>query len=93
MSPRRMLGLCLSSLTGLAQAAASVPAAPFPAYQGWQEVSVQDWPAANARVGAIGGWRAYLREAQADDDQVPGVPATPVPEPAGGPTRDGEARR
>lgn len=41
--------------------AASVP---FNLYQGWRDDPLQDWREANARVGEIGGWRTYLREAQ-----------------------------
>lgn len=61
--------------------AASVPAAqaveppspetPFPApfntYQSWRDEPLQDWRQANERVGEIGGWRTYLREAQPGD--------------------------
>lgn len=44
------------------------PAAVFKTYQGWRNEPVQDWRAANERVGEIGGWRAYLREAQPGAD-------------------------
>ena len=37
---------------------------PFRHYQGWRDEPLQDWREANERVGAIGGWRTYLREAQ-----------------------------
>ena len=37
---------------------------PLKHYQKWRDEPVQDWSAANARVGEIGGWRTYLREAQ-----------------------------
>ncbi|OZA27226.1 MAG: hypothetical protein B7X93_09410 [Hydrogenophilales bacterium 17-61-9] len=37
---------------------------PFGAYQNWRDEPLQDWREANARVGEIGGWRTYLREAQ-----------------------------
>lgn len=39
-------------------------AVPFSQYQGWRETPLQDWRQANERVGEIGGWRSYLREAQ-----------------------------
>lgn len=43
--------------------------APFARYQGWRDEPLQDWREANERVGEVGGWRTYLREAQpaADD--------------------------
>jgi hypothetical protein len=37
---------------------------PFKHYQGWRDEPLQDWREANERVGANGGWRTYLREAQ-----------------------------
>ena len=45
------------------------PAAPppFKTYQGWRDEPLQDWRQANERVGEIGGWRTYLREAQPGD--------------------------
>jgi hypothetical protein len=42
--------------------------APFEHYQGWRDEPLQDWREANERVGAIGGWRTYLREAQQGGD-------------------------
>lgn len=48
-------------------AEAPVPEAantPLKHYQGWRDEPLQDWREANERVGAIGGWRTYLREAQ-----------------------------
>lgn len=38
--------------------------APFTRYQGWRDEPLQGWREANERVGEIGGWRTYLREAQ-----------------------------
>ena len=35
----------------------------FKPYQGWRDEPLQDWREANRRVGEIGGWRTYLREA------------------------------
>ena len=37
---------------------------PLGTYQNWRDEPMQDWREANARVGEIGGWRTYLREAQ-----------------------------
>lgn len=39
-------------------------AAPFEQYKRWRDEPVQDWREANDRVGEIGGWMTYLREAQ-----------------------------
>lgn len=47
-----------------AETAAPTRSAPFENYQGWRDESLQDWRQANDRVGEIGGWRTYLREAQ-----------------------------
>ncbi len=44
-------------------------AAPFDRYQAWRDATLRDWRQANDRVGEIGGWRAYLRESQADGEQ------------------------
>jgi hypothetical protein len=56
----------------VAQAAEAMPSAPlssspFKDYQTWRDESLQDWRAANDRVGEIGGWMTYLREAQQDN--------------------------
>ena len=42
--------------------------APFKHYQGWRDEPLQDWRAANERVGEVGGWRTYLREPQPPGD-------------------------
>ncbi|MBT9567437.1 MAG: hypothetical protein IV085_03985 [Thiobacillus sp.] len=42
---------------------ASAPT-PLSQYQKWQDAPVQDWAASNRRVGEIGGWMTYLRDAQ-----------------------------
>lgn len=39
---------------------------PFNQYQNWRDEPLQDWRAVNERVGEVGGWRTYLREAQGD---------------------------
>lgn len=72
--------LSLLAVPGLVSASSSRapdpadPAASTPAllhrpalrhYQPLQERPVGDWPAANRRVQELGGWRHYLREAQA----------------------------
>lgn len=38
---------------------------PLHTYQGYKEQPVQPWREANDRVGQIGGWRTYAKEAQA----------------------------
>ncbi len=55
------------------------------ALQGYRpnvEAAVGNWPAANAQVGRIGGWRAYAREAQ-QPETVPA--AAPLNTPAAQP--------
>lgn len=60
-----------------ARAAEAAPPAsdrsdPFRHYQRWRDAPLQDWRAANARAGELGGWRAYLRESQQDGDATEG---------------------
>lgn len=61
-----------SPLTPAAYAAEAAPpeaaAPPFRHYQGWRDEPLQDWREANDRVGAVGGWRTYLRESQQQND-------------------------
>ncbi|MFN3543281.1 MAG: hypothetical protein ACK4UX_00305 [Thiobacillus sp.] len=69
MSKTLFRGLALCACLLPAGAVAPVwaePAGPFQHYQGWRDEPVQDWRPANDRVGQIGGWRTYLREAQPD---------------------------
>lgn len=64
-----------------ADAAAPVPpliyASPFAGGRSVTDDQPTPWPAANADVGRIGGWRAYAREARA------ATPAVPASAPAG----------
>lgn len=46
---------------------AAMPTSGFGMYRKWREVPTADWKQANDRVGAIGGWMTYLREAQPSD--------------------------
>ena len=46
--------------------AASSPA--LDTYQKWRDEPIQDWTASNDRVGEIGGWLTYLRDAQKTED-------------------------
>jgi hypothetical protein len=71
----RVLSLACACMLGMpaaqaAETAASGQAAavPFQQYRGWRDEPLQDWREANQRVGEIGGWRTYLREAQQSDD-------------------------
>lgn len=74
---------CAWMLTAAAAQAAETPpmpmgtmqpsSHPFSQYQRWRGEPLQDWSAANKRVGDIGGWLTYLREAQQDGpDAAPG---------------------
>lgn len=53
----------------------------FRAYQPLGEQTVSPWAQTNAVVGAIGGWRAYAREAAQPDTP----PAAQTPAPGGKP--------
>ncbi len=60
----------------MAPPATAPVSAPFSQYQNWRDAPLQDWRAANGRVGEIGGWQTYLREAQQDRGGVdPGSPS------------------
>lgn len=48
------------------------PPAPFERYQGWREASPGDWRETNDRVGAVGGWRTYLRESHPEAESDAG---------------------
>lgn len=59
----------------VAQAAEAMPstpliASPFKHYQTWRDEPLQDWRASNDRVGEIGGWLTYLRDAQQGNDSA-----------------------
>lgn len=67
------LGVCAWVIARPAQAADPEPprqavSTPFEHYRGWRDEPLQDWRAANERVGEIGGWRTYLRESQPESD-------------------------
>lgn len=64
---------------------------PFANYKRYADQAVESWTAANDRVGLIGGWQAYAREAQAATQQAPSAPQSapqpsPKPAAAAGPT-------
>jgi hypothetical protein len=57
------------------QAAEAMPSgmlviSPFKHYQTWRDEALQDWRATNDRVGEIGGWLTYLRDAQQGNDSA-----------------------
>jgi len=54
----------------------------FAGYKALGETPLTNWREANDEVGRIGGWRAYLREAQ-QPEVVPGVPGAPLKPAAG----------
>ena len=53
----------------------------FDTYRAQRDVPLLLWRGANDRVGAIGGWRFYAREAQQGNGPSTGQP-TPAPAPA-----------
>jgi hypothetical protein len=68
-------------------AGATIPAldyrSPFTAYQADKPQEPQSWRAVNDRVGAIGGWRVYAREAQPPiPDLPPNSPSVGKPPPS-----------
>jgi hypothetical protein len=67
-----------------ADAQAAIPKlnyrSPFAAYQADRAEEPRSWREVNDRVGAIGGWRAYAREAQTATPTPPAaVPQAPTP--------------
>lgn len=57
----------------------------FGLYRPWQEQALGDWRALNDRVGRIGGWRTYLREAHAPEPASPATMTAPPMEPGATP--------
>ncbi len=53
---------------------------PIKAYQGYEDQPVQSWRKANDRVGQIGGWRAYAKEARTEAP-APTKDASPASDP------------
>ena len=56
----------------------------FDTYRAQRDVTLLPWREANDRVGAIGGWRFYAREAQQSNAPSTGQP-TPARSPAANP--------
>ncbi|MBC7600341.1 MAG: hypothetical protein H7238_15170 [Polaromonas sp.] len=74
-------GAHAQSPTQASPASASPPTefrSSFEGYQAHTEEKIINWKEANDRVGRIGGWRAYAKEAQ----QPSGGSAPPVAKPA-----------
>lgn len=57
----------------LTAARLSVPEyqSPLTGFQSFEDADLQDWKEANDRVGEIGGWRVYSREAFESEDEDP----------------------
>jgi hypothetical protein len=74
--------VCLLSSFAVAQTAVSYTS-PIADYQPFVDEKVTSWKAANDKVGQIGGWRAYAKEAQ-QPDNTPAAPpnAAPIQKPA-----------
>jgi hypothetical protein len=80
----RLFGLAACAWTAWVPAHAAEPpsaekifTASFKPYQGWRDEPLQDWRQANQRVGEIGGWRTYLREAQPEGGAGQDAPGHP----------------
>lgn len=57
-------------LSGLATAQTTVIyTSPIADYQPFVDGKITSWKAANDKVGQIGGWRAYAKEAQLPDNK------------------------
>jgi hypothetical protein len=64
------IGLALPAVHAVEPAPEQAPPTPFERYQAWRDAPLDDWRQANERVGEIGGWRTYLREAQQGDEAM-----------------------
>lgn len=89
LSRRLLPWLCLLAAgTALAAPAEKIRGNPPPtklqytsalaSYQGYTDQAVQSWREANDRVGRIGGWRAYAKEA-ATGQSAPDTPPAANP--------------
>jgi hypothetical protein len=76
-------------LSGLAVAQTTVNyTSPIADYQPFVDGKITSWKAANDKVGQIGGWRAYAKEAQQPDNTstpspTPSPNSAPMQKPAG----------
>jgi hypothetical protein len=71
--------------SGLAIAQTSISyTSPIADYKTFVDEKVTSWKAANDKVGQIGGWRAYAKEAQQPDNTpAPSPNAAPMQKPVG----------
>jgi hypothetical protein len=63
----KLTAVCLLSSSAIAQTIVTYKS-PIEAYKAFIDEKVTSWKAANDKVGQIGGWRAYAREAQQPDN-------------------------
>ena len=70
---------CLFLGTATAQTIVSYTS-PIADYQPFVDEKITSWKAANDKVGQIGGWRAYAKEAQQPENTpIPSQKAAPMP--------------
>ncbi len=69
--------VCLLSSTTIAQNTVGYTS-PIADYQKFVDEKVLPWKAANDKVGEIGGWRAYAKEAQAKEAQLNAMTVLPT---------------
>lgn len=75
--------ISIFSSASIAQTALSYTS-PIADYQPFVDEKISSWKAANDKVGQIGGWRAYAREAQQPDNTLaPSQNAAPMQKPVG----------
>lgn len=81
----------LIAIPGISQTTI-VYTSPLADYQPFVDKKVTAWKAANDKVGQIGGWRAYAKEAQQPDNTSANAPVaapisapTPTPSPTSAP--------
>lgn len=85
VSAQSTAGLAASpSPQGAAHSPSLAPAwrSAFDGYQPYTDATVLPWKQSNDTVGAVGGWRAYAREAQAAEPKegpAPGLKQGPMP--------------
>lgn len=86
-----VLPASLASAQGLPPAATMAPlstpplvySSPFAGYQPFREQAIGSWREAMETVDAVGGWRAYAREAQSLPGNSPAAPVAPAVPSAG----------
>jgi hypothetical protein len=63
----KFTAVCLLSSSAIAQTIVTYKS-PIEDYKAFVDEKVTSWKAANDKVGQIGGWRAYAKEAQQPDN-------------------------